>query len=70
MSELALVPIVFLTSCLTAVIGMGGGVLLLMLMPGLVPTGAILPLHALTQLASNVSRASTGTGRSRPLATA
>ena len=57
MSELALVPIVFLTSCLTAVIGMGGGVLLLMLMPGLVPTAAILPLHALTQLASNVSRA-------------
>ena len=60
MSELALVPIVFLTSCLTAVIGMGGGVLLLMLMPGLVPTGAILPLHALTQLASNVSRAAFG----------
>ncbi|MDH4041783.1 MAG: TSUP family transporter [Gammaproteobacteria bacterium] len=60
MSELALVPIVFLTSCLTAVIGMGGGVLLLMLMPGLVPTAAILPLHALTQLASNVSRAAFG----------
>lgn len=60
MSELALVPIVFLTSCLTAVIGMGGGVLLLMLMPGLVPTAAILPLHAITQLASNVSRAAFG----------
>ncbi len=57
MSELALVPVVFLTSCLTAMIGMGGGVLLLMLMPGLVPTAAILPLHALTQLASNLSRA-------------
>jgi uncharacterized membrane protein YfcA len=56
-SELALVPIVFLTSCLTAVIGLGGGVLLLMLMPGLVPAAAILPLHALTQLASNLSRA-------------
>lgn len=60
MSELALVPIVFITSCLTAVIGMGGGVLLLMLMPGLVPTAAILPLHALTQLASNLSRAGFG----------
>ena len=60
MSELALVPIVFITSCLTAVIGMGGGVLLLTLMPGLVPTPAILPLHALTQMASNVSRAAFG----------
>jgi uncharacterized membrane protein YfcA len=55
--ELALVPIVFITSCLTAVIGMGGGVLLLTLMPGLVPPAAILPLHAVTQLGSNVSRA-------------
>ncbi len=60
MPELTLVPIVFLTSCLTAVIGMGGGVLLLMLMPGLVPTAAILPVHALTQLASNLSRAAFG----------
>lgn len=60
MSELALVPIVFITSCLTAVIGMGGGVLLLTLMPGLVPTPAILPVHALTQLASNLSRAAFG----------
>ena len=60
MTELALVPIVFVTSCLTAVIGMGGGVLLLTLMPGLVPVPAILPLHALTQLASNVSRAGFG----------
>jgi uncharacterized membrane protein YfcA len=59
-SELILVAIVFLTSCLTAVIGLGGGVLLLMLMPGLVPTAAILPLHALTQLASNLSRAGFG----------
>lgn len=60
MPELTLVPIVFMTSCLTAVIGMGGGVLLLMLMPGLVPTAAILPIHALTQFASNVSRAGFG----------
>ena len=55
-----LVAIVLATSCLTAVIGMGGGVLLLTLMPGLVPTSAILPLHALTQLASNASRAGFG----------
>ncbi len=60
MSELALVPITFLTSCLSAVIGMGGGILLIALMPGLVPPTAILPLHAVTQLASNVSRAGFG----------
>ena len=60
MTDLVLVAIVLATSCLTAVIGMGGGVLLLTLMPGLVPASAILPLHALTQFASNVSRAGFG----------
>lgn len=60
MSELILVPIVFFTSCLTGVMGMGGGVLLIAVMPGLVPAAVILPLHAATQLASNVSRAGFG----------
>ena len=58
--EFWLVPIVFTTSCLTAVIGMGGGVLLITLMPGLVPPAAIIPIHACTQLASNLSRAAFG----------
>ncbi|MEH6635988.1 MAG: sulfite exporter TauE/SafE family protein [Halioglobus sp.] len=60
MPELALVSIVFFTSCLSAIIGMGGGILLIALMPGLVPAAAIIPLHAVTQLASNVSRAAFG----------
>lgn len=60
MSELVLIPIVFLTSCLTAVMGMGGGVLLIAVMPGLVPAAVIVPLHAATQLASNLSRAGFG----------
>lgn len=60
MNELLLVPIVFVTSCLTAVMGMGGGVLLIAVMPGLVTAAAILPLHAATQLASNSSRAGFG----------
>lgn len=60
MTELMLVPIAFFTSCLAAIIGMGGGILLIALMPGLVPAAAILPLHAATQLASNVSRAAFG----------
>ena len=56
-SEFALVPVAFFTSCLAAAIGMGGGVLLIAAMPGLVPTAAIIPVHAVTQLASNASRA-------------
>jgi len=59
-SFVILVPIVFLTSCLAAVMGMGGGILLIAAMPGLVPANVILPLHAVTQLASNVSRAAFG----------
>lgn len=58
--EFALVPIAFLTSVLAGVMGMGGGVLLIAAMPGLVPAAAIFPLHAATQLASNVSRAAFG----------
>lgn len=57
---LLLIPVAFLTSCLAGAIGMGGGVLLIALMPGLVPAAAILPIHALVQLASNVSRAAFG----------
>jgi uncharacterized membrane protein YfcA len=59
-TELALVPIAFLTSCLAAVMGMGGGILLIALMPGLLPAAAIIPVHACVQLASNVSRAAFG----------
>lgn len=58
--EWLLVPISLATSCLAGAIGMGGGVLLIALMPGLVPAAAIIPLHALTQLASNLSRAGFG----------
>ena len=39
---------------------MGGGVLLIALMPGLVPAAAIIPIHAITQLTSNLSRAAFG----------
>lgn len=60
MSDILLIPIAFATSCLAGVIGMGGGILLIALMPGLVPASAILPLHAATQLASNASRAGFG----------
>ena len=40
MSELLLVPIVFVTSCLAAVMGMGGGMLLIAMMPAVL-VGAV-----------------------------
>lgn len=57
MTEFWLLPLAFLTSTIAAVFGMGGGIPLIAVMPGLVPTAAIIPLHAATQLASNGSRA-------------
>jgi uncharacterized membrane protein YfcA len=56
-SAVYLVPLAFLTSTLAGAVGLGGGVILITLMPGLLPAAAILPLHAATQLASNASRA-------------
>lgn len=60
MLEFTLIPIAFATSVVAGALGMGGGVLLIALMPGLVPTTAIIPIHAITQLASNASRAGFG----------
>jgi uncharacterized membrane protein YfcA len=57
LSEYWLVVAALLTSTVAAVFGMGGGVPLITLMPGFVPAAAIIPLHAVTQLASNGSRA-------------
>ena len=57
MSEFWLVPLALITSTVAGVFGMGGGVPLIAVMPGLVPGAAIIPLHAATQLASNGSRA-------------
>lgn len=57
MTEYWLIPVALLTSTIAGVFGMGGGVPLITLMPGLVPPAAIIPLHAVTQLASNGSRA-------------
>jgi uncharacterized membrane protein YfcA len=60
MTELVLIPIAFVTSTLAGVMGMGGGILLIAAMPGLLPAAAILPIHAVTQLGSNLSRAGFG----------
>ena len=55
--ELWLAFAAFFTSTLTAVFGVGGGMLLISLMPGAIPATAIIPVHGLVQLSSNVSRA-------------
>lgn len=46
----------FLTSIVAGVIGFGGGMLLISIMPIFLTAGAIIPVHGATQLASNSSR--------------
>ena len=46
----------FLTSLLTAAIGIGGGLGLLSVMPSFMPMTAVVPLHGVTQFVSNASR--------------
>lgn len=57
MSELLLSIINFLTSTMTGITGLGGGMILAGVMPMFLPTVAIIPVHGATQLASNASRA-------------
>ena len=56
-NDLALIVIAGATSMLTAVTGIGGGMMLIAIMPGFLPAAAIVPVHALVQLFSNSSRA-------------
>jgi len=46
----------FLTSLLTAAVGIGGGLGLLSVMPSFIPVAAVVPLHGVTQFVSNASR--------------
>ena len=46
----------FITSLLTAAIGIGGGLGLLSVMPSFLPMPAVVPVHGLTQFVSNASR--------------
>ena len=47
----------FTGSLLSAALGVGGGSLLVIIMAGLVPPLALIPLHGLVQMGSNASRA-------------
>lgn len=56
LDHLILVIINFFTSALAGITGLAGGTILLGLMPMFLSASAIIPIHATTQLASNVSR--------------
>lgn len=58
--ELFLIGLSFFTSLLTAVLGIGGGLLLVAVMPGFLPATAVIPVHGVVQLASNASRVAFG----------
>ena len=57
MNELILGIISFLTSTVAAVVGIGGGMMLIAIMPSFIPLNALIPVHGLTQMSSNFSRA-------------
>ncbi|MDH3630184.1 MAG: sulfite exporter TauE/SafE family protein [Gammaproteobacteria bacterium] len=56
-NEILLVLLAFGTSTLTAITGIGGGMMLIAIMPGFLPAAAIVPVHGIVQLFSNSSRA-------------
>lgn len=55
--ELLLGIISFFTSTIAGVVGLGGGMILIAILPSFLPINAIVPVHGLTQMSSNLSRA-------------
>jgi uncharacterized membrane protein YfcA len=56
-TELLLGIITFFTSTIAAVVGLGGGMILIAVLPSFLPINALVPVHGLTQMSSNLSRA-------------
>lgn len=56
-TELLLGLLTFFTSTIAGVIGLGGGMILIAILPSFLPINALVPVHGLTQLSSNLSRA-------------
>lgn len=54
--SLLLILAAFFSSSLTAVLGLGGGMLLIAVMSVFLPPAAVVPVHGVVQLASNASR--------------
>lgn len=55
--EILLGILTFFTSTIAGVVGLGGGMILIALLPSFLPINALVPVHGLTQLSSNLSRA-------------
>ena len=56
MTTAFLITAAFFSSTLTAVLGVGGGMMLISIMATTLPPAAIVPIHGVAQLASNASR--------------
>lgn len=56
-TEILLGIITFFTSIVAGVVGMGGGLILIAILPMYLPVNAIIPVHGVTQMSSNISRA-------------
>jgi len=56
-TEILLTLIAFGTSTITAITGIGGGMIMIAIMPGFLPAATIVPVHAVVQLFANSSRA-------------
>jgi uncharacterized membrane protein YfcA len=57
LNELTLGLISFLTSTIAGIVGLGGGLMLIVILPSFLPLNAIIPIHGLSQISSNLSRA-------------
>ena len=55
-TEITLTGFATITSAIAGILGFGGGMLLIAIMPSFLPAAAIIPIHGLVQLASNSSR--------------
>lgn len=55
-TEILLTLFATATSALAAILGFGGGMLLIAIMPTFLPAAVIIPIHGIVQLASNSSR--------------
>jgi uncharacterized protein len=57
MDELILGVLTFFTSAVAGIVGIGGGMMLIVILPSFLPLNALIPVHGLTQISSNISRA-------------
>ncbi|MEP4034677.1 sulfite exporter TauE/SafE family protein [Roseibium polysiphoniae] len=55
--SLGLIAVSFVTSALTAALGLGGGIALIAIMASVMPSAALVPIHGIVQLGSNAGRA-------------